>query len=73
MSFKIEKVAVLGTGVMGSQIAAHLTNAGKEVYAFDMSQEISEQGIEKAVPIEPAPRINIFAINYSLKKNLLIK
>ena len=26
-NFKIEKVAVLGTGVMGAQISAHLTNA----------------------------------------------
>ena len=26
-SFKIEKVGVLGMGVMGAQIAAHLTNA----------------------------------------------
>jgi hypothetical protein len=34
---------------------------------------LSEQGKEKAVPIDPAPRINIFAINYSLKINLLIK
>tara|TARA_B100002049_G_scaffold203010_1_gene162045 strand:+ start:20 stop:376 length:357 start_codon:yes stop_codon:yes gene_type:complete len=34
---------------------------------------LSEQGKEKAVPIEPAPRINIFAINYSLKINFLIK
>ena len=59
MSFKIEKVAVLGTGVMGSQIAAHLTNAGKEVYAFDMSQDISEEGIEKCKKIKPAPFYNI--------------
>ena len=29
--------------------------------------------MEKAVPIDPAPKINIFAINYSLKINLLIK
>tara|TARA_B100000941_G_scaffold290916_1_gene275950 strand:- start:5388 stop:7733 length:2346 start_codon:yes stop_codon:yes gene_type:complete len=59
MSFKIEKVAVLGTGVMGSQIAAHLTNAGIEVYAFDMSQKISEEGIEKCKKIKPAPFYNI--------------
>ena len=34
---------------------------------------LSEQGKEKAVPMEPAPKINIFAINYSLKISLLIK
>ena len=36
---EINKVAVLGTGVMGAQIAAHLTNAKIPVYAFDMSQD----------------------------------
>ena len=44
----IKNVAVLGTGVMGSQIAAHCANAGLNVMAFDMSQEISESGISKA-------------------------
>ena len=34
---------------------------------------LSEQGNEKAVPIAPAPKINILAINYSLKKNFLIE
>ena len=49
----IKNVAVLGTGVMGSQIAAHCANAGLKVYAFDISQEISESGIEKATKIKP--------------------
>ena len=49
----IKNVAVLGTGVMGSQIAAHCANAGLNVYAFDMNQEISEGGIEKAAKIKP--------------------
>ena len=49
----IKNVAVLGTGVMGSQIAAHCANAGLNVYAFDMNQEISEGGIEKATKIKP--------------------
>ena len=50
---EIKNVAVLGTGVMGSQIAAHCANAGLNVYAFDMKQEISESGIEKATKIKP--------------------
>tara|TARA_Y100001968_G_scaffold173965_2_gene159390 strand:+ start:1448 stop:3787 length:2340 start_codon:yes stop_codon:yes gene_type:complete len=50
---KINNVAVLGTGVMGSQIAAHCANAGLKVFAFDMNQEISESGIEKASKIKP--------------------
>ena len=52
-SFKIEKVAVLGTGVMGAQIAAHCTNAGLKVFAFDIKQNIAEEGIEKATKIKP--------------------
>src|SRR5437899_10323356 len=36
MSYKIEKVAVLGAGVMGAQIAAHLVNAGLKVLLLDI-------------------------------------
>ena len=61
---KINTVAVLGTGVMGSQIAAHCANAGLKVFAFDMSQEISEDGIEKASKIKPK------ALNKSLDSAL---
>ena len=50
---KINNVAVLGTGVMGAQIAAHCANAGLKVFAFDMKQDISENGIEKATKIKP--------------------
>ena len=32
MHEKIEKVAVLGSGIMGAQIAGHLANAGIESY-----------------------------------------
>ena len=47
--FKINNVAVLGTGVMGAQIAAHCANAGLKVFAFDIKQDIAESGIEKAI------------------------
>ena len=33
---QINKVAVLGAGVMGATIAAHLANAGIEVLLLDM-------------------------------------
>lgn len=36
MSFKIKKAAVLGAGVMGATIAAHLTNAGIECVLLDI-------------------------------------
>jgi 3-hydroxyacyl-CoA dehydrogenase len=71
MSRNIKKVAVLGTGVMGGQIAAHLTNANFEVYAFDMDQETSENGIKATQEIKPAAFYNkktagmITAMNYT--------
>ena len=58
-SIEIKKVAVLGTGVMGSQIAAHLTNVNIEVYAFDMTQEVAIDGIEKCKKLKPGPFYNI--------------
>jgi 3-hydroxyacyl-CoA dehydrogenase len=58
MSLEIKRVAVLGTGVMGGQIAAHLTNAGFEVYAFDMDQEIAENGIKATEELKPAAFYN---------------
>ena len=59
MSKEIKKVAVLGTGVMGSQIAAHLTNAEIEVYAFDMTQEVASNGIEMCKKMKPSPFYNL--------------
>jgi 3-hydroxyacyl-CoA dehydrogenase len=50
----IKKVAVLGSGVMGSQIAAHLANAGIPSYMFDLNQEASEKGHEFSVKVKPA-------------------
>ena len=37
MSYRINKVAVLGSGTMGAQIAAHLANAGVEVMLLDIA------------------------------------
>ena len=50
---KINTVAVLGTGVMGAQIAAHCANAGLKVFAFDMDQTISDKGIQDSLKIKP--------------------
>ena len=56
--FKIERVAVLGTGVMGSQIAAHLTNAKIPVYAFDISQDVSQKGLDDSLKLKPSAYYN---------------
>lgn len=37
--FYVDKVAVLGAGVMGSQIAAHFANAGVSTILFDLKSE----------------------------------
>lgn len=55
MSHKIEKVAVLGAGVMGAQIAGHLANAGIPSYLFDINDELANQGKETLSKLKPAP------------------
>ena len=55
---KINKVAVLGTGVMGAQIAAHLSNVKIPVYVFDMNQEIEDI----LMPIYIYPKLYFYLI-----------
>jgi len=55
MSQKIEKVAVLGAGVMGAQIAGHLANAGIPSYLFDINDELASEGKETLSKLKPAP------------------
>ncbi|HEY2368516.1 MAG TPA: 3-hydroxyacyl-CoA dehydrogenase/enoyl-CoA hydratase family protein [Polyangiaceae bacterium] len=49
----IRKVGVVGAGVMGSGIAAHMANAGLEVVMLDM-ENFAAGGLEKAVKARPA-------------------
>jgi 3-hydroxyacyl-CoA dehydrogenase len=55
MSTKIEKVAVLGAGVMGAQIAGHLANAGIPSYLFDINDELAKKGVDSLTSLKPAP------------------
>ena len=55
MEKKIKKVAVLGAGVMGAQIAGHLGNAGIPSYLFDMNKELSEKGKSTLTSLKPKP------------------
>ena len=57
-ALKIEKVAVLGTGVMGAQIAAHLTNAKIPVLGFDINQEVADKGIKASTKLKPSAYYN---------------
>jgi len=60
-NFKIRKVAVLGAGVMGAQIAAHMVNANVETLLFELpAKEGNLNGnVNKALAglkkLEPAP------------------
>ncbi len=58
MNKEIKKVAVLGAGVMGSQIAAHLSNAGIPSLLFDLNNELAEKGLQMALKLKPAPFYN---------------
>ncbi|MCK4903894.1 MAG: 3-hydroxyacyl-CoA dehydrogenase family protein, partial [Candidatus Marinimicrobia bacterium] len=55
MEYKIEKVAILGAGVMGAQLAGHLANAGIPSLLFDINQELAKKGVEILTKLKPAP------------------
>jgi 3-hydroxyacyl-CoA dehydrogenase len=59
--FLVRKVAVLGAGVMGAQIAAHLANANVPVVLFDLAAKEGEpngivmKALEGLKKLEPTP------------------
>ena len=59
--FKVRKVAVLGAGVMGAQIAAHLVNVKVPVVLFDLPAKegpkngIVTKAVENLKKLKPAP------------------
>ncbi|HEX4986049.1 MAG TPA: 3-hydroxyacyl-CoA dehydrogenase/enoyl-CoA hydratase family protein [Burkholderiales bacterium] len=59
--FIVRKVAVLGAGVMGAQIAAHLVNAGVEAVLFELPAKEGDPNanVRKAIDglkkLEPSP------------------
>ena len=67
---KIRKVAVLGAGVMGAQIAAHLVNANVETLLFELpAKEGDPNGnVNKAIDalkkLEPAPAASPAKLSY---------
>jgi 3-hydroxyacyl-CoA dehydrogenase len=64
MSLEIKKAAVLGAGVMGASIAAHLTNAGIECYLLDIIPfELTEDDKKKGLTEKSPAWRNRFAAN----------
>jgi len=59
--FQVRKAAVIGAGVMGAQIAAHLANAGIPVLLFDLAAKDGEpngvvlKAVQGLARLEPAP------------------
>ncbi|WP_432720854.1 3-hydroxyacyl-CoA dehydrogenase/enoyl-CoA hydratase family protein [Jeongeupia wiesaeckerbachi] len=80
---QIRKVAVLGAGVMGAQIAAHLANAGIDTVLFDLPAKegpangIVLKAIDNLKKLKPAPLMSamradlIEAANYGSDLALL--
>ncbi|HET9049375.1 MAG TPA: 3-hydroxyacyl-CoA dehydrogenase family protein, partial [Chiayiivirga sp.] len=80
---RIRKVAVLGAGVMGAQIAAHLVNAGVDTVLFDLTAKegapnaIVDKAIANLGKLSPAPLADkalagsITAANYDQHLDLL--
>ena len=77
-NFQVRKVAVLGAGVMGAQIAAHLVNANVPTILFDLParegepNSIVNKALEGLKKLDPSPlsspsKLNcIAAANYDL-------
>lgn len=55
MAFTISKAAVIGSGVMGGAIAAHLANAGIPTLLLDVKREYAEQAVARLRKTNPTP------------------
>ena len=55
VSSPIRSAAVLGAGVMGSQIAAHLANAGIPTVLLDLTTDVAHEGLKRARVLKPDP------------------
>jgi 3-hydroxyacyl-CoA dehydrogenase len=51
----IKRAAVLGAGIMGAQIAAHLANAGIPSLLLDLTAGDAREGLKRATSLKPSP------------------
>lgn len=73
MKRRIDKVAVLGSGTMGSQIACHFANVGVDVLLLDIvPRELNEVEQKKGLTLENKPVRNRI-VNESLKRAMKLK
>ena len=59
----IKNVVIIGSGTMGSGIAAHLCNANVPVTLLDLTTEISEKAREKIHKSRPPLLIDLSLIH----------
>jgi 3-hydroxyacyl-CoA dehydrogenase len=52
---RIRSVAVLGSGTMGSQIAAHFANAGVRVLLLDLTESLAAENLARTRRMRPDP------------------
>lgn len=70
MHRKIRKVAVLGAGVMGAQIACHFANIGLEVLLLDMpSKEVNADEKKEGLSVEH-PKVRNRIVNQLLTRTV---
>ena len=73
MKKRIEKAAVIGSGIMGSGIAAHLANTGVQVLLLDIvPRELSEAEKAKGLTLE-SPQVRNRIATENLKKAIKSK
>ncbi|MBT8323507.1 MAG: 3-hydroxyacyl-CoA dehydrogenase, partial [Eudoraea sp.] len=73
MKKHIKKVAVIGSGIMGSGIACHFANIGVEVLLLDIvPRELNEKEIKKGLSLEDKAVRNRL-VNDALAKSLKSK
>ncbi len=73
MKRRIEKAAVIGSGIMGSGIAAHLANAGVQVLLLDiLPRELTEAEKAKGLTME-SPQVRNRIASENLKKAMKAK
>ncbi|HSO75232.1 MAG TPA: 3-hydroxyacyl-CoA dehydrogenase NAD-binding domain-containing protein, partial [Blastocatellia bacterium] len=73
MTYKINRVAVLGSGTMGAQIAAHLANAGIEVLLLDIAPtELNKQEQARELTLQ-SPQVRNRIVNAGLEAAKKIK
>ncbi len=55
MTQSINRIAVLGAGVMGAQIAAHCVNGGFQVDLYDLDTNMVKKALKSLLRLKPAP------------------